>query len=71
MPKTLCKLAVAAPLGPLRRGLAAIVDGIWVGVGAQQQSVIAPAGADQQRQRVPFGLIDLIHPAARQLFIPA
>ena len=40
-----------------------------IGVGAQQQSVIAPAGADQQRQRVPFGLINLIHPAARQLFI--
>ena len=40
-----------------------------IGVGAQKQPVIAPAGADQQRQRVPFGLINLIHPAARQLFI--
>ena len=40
-----------------------------IGVGAQKQPVIAPAGTNQQRQRVPFGLIDLIHPAARQFFI--
>lgn len=40
-----------------------------IGVGAQKQPVIAPAGTNQQRQCVPFGLIDLIHPAARQFFI--
>ena len=37
MAKTLCQLAVAALLCPLRRGLAAFVDGFWVGAGAQQQ----------------------------------